>query len=147
MRTGLLRAIGATTAVYGVAVTRRPRLLGAPSGLPDTAAVRVCLAPLAWRDAACGLAMLLAPEGAALRTATLLRIAADFGDAVLLGRSLPGPARRAGAVAVSVGWGALSCAALWGGARDQDERAGLPWPLLRRRRAVLRSHPFTVSRS
>ncbi|MGK5639366.1 hypothetical protein ACSNOK_13810 [Streptomyces sp. URMC 126] len=127
MRTGLLRMIGATTAVYGVAVTLRPRLLGGPSGLPDTAAVRVSLAPLAWRDAASGLAMLLAPEGPALRTATLLRIAADFGDAVLLGRSLPGPARRAGAVAVSVGWGALSCAALWGPGRPHPAlRAALP---------------------
>lgn len=117
MRVGLLRGVGAATALYGLAVAARPDLLARPSGLvdadgrtaPDTA---VSLRPLGWRDAASGVAMLTAPEGAALTAATLLRIAADLGDAVLLGSTLTGRGTRLKAVAVSVGWGALSVAGL-----------------------------------
>ncbi|MBQ0864156.1 hypothetical protein KBZ21_02550 [Streptomyces sp. A73] len=116
MRVGVLRAVGAVTACYGVVVAARPQLLARPSGLVDEAgrtaeATRTSLRPLAWRDAAGGLALVLAPEGPALTTAAWLRIAADLGDAVLLGATLP-RAARAKAVAVSVGWGALSVAAL-----------------------------------
>ncbi|WP_030251370.1 hypothetical protein [Streptomyces violens] len=117
MRTGLLRMVGAATAVYGLAVTARPELLARPSGLADAGgrvaeATRVSLRPLAWRDAASGAALVLAPEGPALRTAALVRIAADFGDAALLGATLPDRSARRMAVAVSVGWGALSLAGL-----------------------------------
>ncbi|MGK5628246.1 hypothetical protein [Streptomyces sp. URMC 123] len=117
MREGLLRLVGAATAVYGVAVTARPALLARPSGLADPAgriapATAVSLRPLAWRDAASGLAMAVAPTGGPLRMATLLRIAADLGDAVLLGATLPDAATRRKAVAVSLGWGALSVAGL-----------------------------------
>ncbi|MGY1438616.1 hypothetical protein [Streptomyces reniochalinae] len=119
MRVGLLRAVGVATAAYGIAVTARPELLAKPSGLVDEAGrtaphTRTSLRPLAWRDAASGIALALAPEGAALRTAAWVRIAADFGDAALLGTTLPAKTRGK-AVAVSVGWGALSVAALCGG--------------------------------
>ncbi|GAA2096797.1 hypothetical protein GCM10009801_66630 [Streptomyces albiaxialis] len=109
---GVLRAVGAATAVYGAVVTARPGWLARPSGLPDDAGTRTSLRPLAWRDVASGLALLTAPDGDALRTAAWVRMAADFGDAALLGATLPGRGRRAGAVAVSVGWGALSAWAL-----------------------------------
>lgn len=108
--------VGAATALYGLAVTASPGLLARPSGLVDedggtAPATRTSLRPLAWRDLASGVALVAAPEGPALRTAAWVRMAADFGDAALLGATLPGRGRRAGAVAVSVGWGAL-CA--WG---------------------------------
>ncbi|MFF8787172.1 hypothetical protein [Streptomyces sp. NPDC015125] len=117
MKVGLLRAVGAATAVYGVAVAALPELLARPSGLVGATArtepaTRTALRPLAWRDAVSGLAMLVAPEGPALRTAAYVRIAADFGDAVLLGATLPGRDRKLTAVAVSLGWGALSVAGL-----------------------------------
>ncbi|MFJ6214036.1 hypothetical protein ACIQGZ_11995 [Streptomyces sp. NPDC092296] len=117
MRVGLLRAVGAATAVYGVAVTAWPGLLARPSGLADAdgrtaEATAVSLRPLGWRDAVSGTALLLAPGGAALRLAALVRIGADLGDALLLGRTLPAPGRRRAAVAVSVGWGTLSVAGL-----------------------------------
>lgn len=133
MRVGLLRAVGAATAVYGAVVTAWPDLLARPSGLVldergrtarDT---RVALRPLAWRDAASGLALACAPQGAALRTAALVRIAADLGDAVLLGATLPERDKRLKAVAVSVAWGALSVAGLLGGTghgRGREERGG-----------------------
>ena len=113
----LLRITGAATAVYGVAVVCRPALLARPSGLagPDgavPAGVAACLRPLGLRDAACGAAMALAPGDASLRTAALLRIAADFGDAALLSSALPGRRHRLMASVVSVGWGALSVAGL-----------------------------------
>lgn len=112
----MLRAVGAATAAYGLAVTVRPERLARPSGLTDylgTVAEETAtsLRPLGWRDAASGLAMLLAPTGPALKTAAAVRLAADFGDAVLLGATLP-RSRRIPAVAISVGWGALTVAGL-----------------------------------
>ncbi|MDK1476778.1 hypothetical protein QNO07_25820 [Streptomyces sp. 549] len=116
MDTKLLRAVGAATAVYGLAVTLRPQLLAKPSGLVDAAGrtapdTATSLRPLAWRDAACGAAMAVAPAGGPLRAAASLRIAADFGDAALLAATLP-RGYRWKAVAVSVAWGALSVAGL-----------------------------------
>lgn len=127
MRTGVLRVIGAATAVYGVAVARWPALLARPSGLTDPdgrppEGIAVSLRPLAWRDAVSGTAMLLAPDGAPLVLATLVRVGADLGDAVLLGRTLPDRGRRPAVVAVSVGWGALSLAALLSGGRTRRRR-------------------------
>ncbi|MCX3059205.1 hypothetical protein [Streptomyces beihaiensis] len=131
MRESFLRAVGAATAVYGLAVAARPELLARPSGLVDgdgrvAPATAVALRPLAWRDAASGIAMLCAPRGGpALRTATAVRIAADFGDAALLGVTLPGRDRRRAAVAVSLAWGALSVAGLLMGDRRAGPRAGI----------------------
>ncbi|MEV8114259.1 hypothetical protein AB0O69_05130 [Streptomyces xiamenensis] len=107
-----LRVIGAATAVYGVAVAVRPRLLARPSGLGQDALVDAALRPVGLRDAVSGTALVLAPEGPALTTAALVRIGADLGDAVVLGRTLDGVWRRRGAVAVSLAWGALSIGAL-----------------------------------
>ncbi|MEU9498159.1 hypothetical protein [Streptomyces sp. NPDC048196] len=126
MRVRLLKVVGVATAVYGVAVSVVPDLLARPSGLVDeegrvASATRISLRPLAWRDAASGLALVLAPEGPALRTAAYVRIAADLGDAVLLGLTLPDRGRRRKAVAVSVGWGALSVLGLLGGDRARRD--------------------------
>ncbi|GAB2812148.1 hypothetical protein GCM10027091_50210 [Streptomyces daliensis] len=131
---GVLRAVGVATAVYGVAVAAWPTLLARPSGLVDgegevAEATGISLRPLAWRDAASGVAMAVAPEGEALRTAALLRVAADFGDALLLGATLPDRDKRMKAVAVSVGWGALSVLGLYAdagrGRRGKRERRRL----------------------
>ncbi|MGW2413644.1 hypothetical protein ACWCV5_15920 [Streptomyces tubercidicus] len=127
MKVGLLRAVGVATAVYGVAVAAVPDLLARPSGLVDEEgrtewATRTSLRPLGWRDAVSGLALAVAPDGPALRTAAYVRIAADFGDAVLLGATLPGRDRKLAAVAVSVGWGALSVAGLFADGRRREVR-------------------------
>lgn len=116
MDTRILRAVGAATALYGLAVTARPSLLARPSGLTNAAGhvadhTAISLRPLAWRDLASGVALAVAPSGPALRTAAAVRLAADFGDAALLAVTLP-PERRVKAVAVSVGWGALTAAGL-----------------------------------
>lgn len=116
MHVKTLRFVGAATALYGLAVAARPELLARPSGLTGHGGrleetTRITLRPLVWRDTADGLAMVCAPEGPALRTAALVRIASDLGDAALLGRTLPQRAR-AKAVAVSLGWAALSVAGL-----------------------------------
>ncbi len=140
MKVGLLRAVGVATAVYGAAVTAVPDLLARPSGLVDgegrtERATRISLRPLAWREVASGLSLALAPEGPALRTAAYMRIAADLGDAVLVGATLPGRDRRVKAAAVSVGWAALSVAGLLAGGRRQgvSRRTGAG-PLRGRRR-------------
>jgi hypothetical protein len=111
--------VGAATLAYGATVVAAPELLARPSGLvqPDGAVngqVATSLRPVAWRDAASGLAMLAAPAGPALALATGIRIAADLGDAALLGRALPSRRHRVMAVAVSVGWASLSVAGLLG---------------------------------
>lgn len=116
MDTTLLRMVGAATALYGMAVMVRPRWLAAPSGLVDDDGsvaphTAISLRPVAMRDAASGLALAFAPQGPALTTAAAVRLASDFGDAVLLGATLP-PRRRVPAVAVSLGWGALTVAGL-----------------------------------
>ncbi|MBU7599451.1 hypothetical protein MTQ01_09615 [Streptomyces sp. XM4193] len=116
MNTALLRTVGVATAAYGLAVTLRPQLLARPSGLVDRRGevahhTATSLRPLGFRDAASGAALALAPEGPALRTAAAVRLAADFGDAVLLAGTLP-KGNRAKAVAVAVGWGSLTLAGL-----------------------------------
>lgn len=127
MRVGLLRTVGVATAVYGTAVAAWPELLARPSGLVDRRGrtaehTRVSLRPLGWRDAASGIAMATAPRGDALRTAALLRIGADLGDALLLGLTLPERGTRRKAVGVSLGWGALSLYALLGTATGPGDR-------------------------
>ncbi|MEW9518432.1 hypothetical protein [Streptomyces tubercidicus] len=134
MKVGLLRAVGVATAVYGVAVAAVPGLLARSSGLVDEEgrtewATRTSLRPLGWRDAVSGLALAVAPDGPALRTAAYVRIAADFGDAVLLGATLPGRDRKLAAVAVSVGWGALSVAGLFADGRRREVRCPPAGPL------------------
>ncbi|WP_405887909.1 hypothetical protein OG739_32080 [Streptomyces longwoodensis] len=120
MRTGGLRVQGAATFAYGVATAYRPALLARPAGLvdadgavePHTALV---LRSMAWRDAAVGLAMLLAPKGPALTAAGAVRIASDVGDALFFGRALRGRLRRAGAVVSALGWAAVTVAGLAAG--------------------------------
>ncbi|RKN45891.1 hypothetical protein [Streptomyces hoynatensis] len=129
MRVGLLRAVGAGTALYGLGVAVWPGLLARPSGLADeegrtAEATRASLRPLALREVASGLALGLAPKGPALGTAAALRLAADLGDAALLGRTLPAPRHRRAAATVSLAWASLTAAALLlparpaGGAKD-----------------------------
>ncbi|MBB1245892.1 hypothetical protein GL263_20405 [Streptomyces durbertensis] len=116
MDTRMLRAVGAATALYGLAVTARPEVLARPSGLTDQHGrvaehTAVSLRPLGWRDAASGVAMLCAPSASAMRLAAAVRLAADFGDGVLLAATLPRD-RRLKAVAISFGWGALTVVGL-----------------------------------
>jgi hypothetical protein len=124
LRSRFLRAVGAATFIYGVAVSIRPELLARPSGLVDeqgevSAATIVSLRPVGWRDAVSGAAMVLAPAGAPLRLAAVVRMGADFGDALLLGTTLPDRNRRRFAVAISVGWGAVSLIGLFASERKR----------------------------
>ena len=128
MRTGLLRALGAATCAYGAAAAYRPGLLARPLGLVDSHGPvgpyhALAVRPMAWRDAATGLAMLVAPKGPALATVTAVRIASDVGDALLFGAALPGRFRRAGAVTSALGWAALGVAGLIGSGRATEGRS------------------------
>ncbi|MFK4149920.1 hypothetical protein [Streptomyces sp. NPDC004065] len=119
MRTGLLRTLGATMVVYGGVIARRPDWLARPAGLVDdqgrtAPSTALALSGLAWRDAATGLAMLVAPRGPALVTATAVRMASDVGDALLFGRALPTRTGRAGTLVTALGWAALAVAGLTG---------------------------------
>ncbi|MFI8192168.1 hypothetical protein ACIF8T_25865 [Streptomyces sp. NPDC085946] len=124
----MLRALGAATCAYGVAAVYRPGLLARPLGLVDPHGrvdprSALVVRPMAWRDAATGLAMLAAPEGKALATVTAVRIASDVGDAVLFSAALPGRFRRAVAAVSALGWAALGVAGLTGSRRTTEGRS------------------------
>jgi hypothetical protein len=108
MRFLLPRLLGVATAAYGAAITARPELLLAPSGMPrDDADLHTFTRVLGVRDLASGLAMAFAPSRAAMRVAIGVRVASDAGDMVVLGRALAGKPEQKKIVAVAGGWGLL----------------------------------------
>ncbi|MFI8450157.1 hypothetical protein [Streptomyces erythrochromogenes] len=110
--------MGAATLGYGIAVACRPGVLARPCGLPDQGSSALLIRALGVRDAALGAAMMLAPAGAALRTAVLCRVAADAGDALLFGTFLARGAERAKAASVALAWGTLCGWTLTGNGRS-----------------------------
>ncbi len=110
----LSRVLGAATAAYGAATIASPKLLTGPTGLAagePPAGLASMVRSVGVRDVAIGAAAALCPAGPVLRTALVLRIAADLGDAVVLGRALRGSAQ-AKTVGVALGWGVLNAVAL-----------------------------------
>ncbi|MEU9108275.1 hypothetical protein AB0D54_28880 [Streptomyces xanthophaeus] len=124
MRTAAARALGVATLGYGVAVACRPRLLARPCGLPETGSTALLIRALGVRDAVIGAAMATVPEGAALRTAVLCRVAVDAGDALLFGTFLARRTERAKAASAALAWAGLCGWTLGGGG------AGAASPLL-----------------
>lgn len=105
------RLMGAATVALGVVVMIRPGLLAGPSGHTDEAGrvprdTRVLMNAMGLRDIATGAAMLLAPEGAPLRTAVATRAACDLGDAVAFGLGLRTRAQRLRIAAGACAWSA-----------------------------------------
>lgn len=116
MGAGLVRWVGAATAAYGVGVLVRPELMARPCGLDHEdgsvpAPAALLIRAMGVRDAAIGLAMLVAKDRSVRRAATACRVAADLGDALIFGTQLPDPAARGKAAAVAGGWGALCAVA------------------------------------
>ena len=115
MRTAAVpRVLGAFTAAYGVYTLARPHSLARVTGLltsdrPASRATRNLGLAIGARDLVSGVAMMLAPTGAALRTALAFRVACDAGDAIGFGVAVP-PSSRPKVIAVAAGWG-LICAA------------------------------------
>ena len=103
---------GAATAAYSAAVVVRPDLLLGPAGLGRSRDARALTRLVGVRDAAIGLAMVLAPAGTARRTAVAARVASDWGDAGVLAAALRGRPTRGKVVGVAAAWGALCLGAL-----------------------------------
>jgi hypothetical protein len=119
----LPRLLGAATALYSVAIIIRPALLARPCGLssgPDGTTVAtpvvILIRAIGARDVAIGTAMVCAPRGSALRTATAARVAADAADALVFGTQLGERDRRMKIGGFAAGW-ALLCglSARWAG--------------------------------
>lgn len=113
----LPRVLGAATAAYSVAIIAKPELFARPTKLARdgeslSTGTAIGIRALGGRDLASGLAMALAPDQQALRTATAVRVGSDVVDLVLLGTTLPDRDARTKAVAVAGAWGAL-CALGW----------------------------------
>ena len=108
----LTTVLGAATAAYGAAVLVQPRVMTSPLDLEDAPATRALTRAVGARDVVSGLAVALAPPGWPRRVALLARIAADTGDAVVLGGSLFDPGARAKAAAGAGGWGLVNAVAL-----------------------------------
>jgi hypothetical protein len=107
------RVLGALTAAYGAYTLARPHSLARVAGLvtperPASRATRNLGWAIGGRDLASGAAIMLAPAGAALRTALAVRVACDAGDAIGFGVAVP-RSSRAKVIAVAAGWG-LICA-------------------------------------
>ncbi|MFC9358455.1 hypothetical protein ACFTZB_18040 [Rhodococcus sp. NPDC057014] len=108
----LPRVLGVLTAAYSTAIIVSPRLLAKPCKLTRTdggvpSAVATMIRAVGIRDAASGLLLALAPQGAALRGALAVRVAADLGDAVVFGLALPDTATKAKVAGFAAAWGAL----------------------------------------
>ncbi|MEJ2870602.1 hypothetical protein WCD74_22745 [Actinomycetospora sp. OC33-EN08] len=113
----LPRVLGVATAAYSVAIIARPELFARPTKLARdgdelSRGTAIGIRALGGRDLACGLAMALAPDQQARRTATAVRVGSDLADLVVLGTSLPDREARTKSVAVAGAWGAL-CALGW----------------------------------
>ncbi|MFC9553975.1 hypothetical protein ACFTWF_24330 [Rhodococcus sp. NPDC056960] len=104
--------MGVLTAAYSTAIIVSPRILAKPCKLtradggvsPEVATV---IRAVGVRDAASGLLLALAPSGAALRGAVLVRVASDLGDAAVFGIALPDPATKAKVAGFALAWGTL----------------------------------------
>jgi hypothetical protein len=111
------RILGAATAVYGLAVLVRPRILARPVAMvePDGTlgpAIRVAAGLIGVRDIAVGGWMAIAPAGRPLRTAIIARALFDAGDAVLFGTLSPTAEARRRSAAVAGAWSALCALSL-----------------------------------
>ena len=110
--TAFPRLLGAATLAYSVAVVANPKVLAVPCTLLDDQGevprdVATAVRAVSTRDAIISAAMLVAPAGPALRTATLVRGLCDVSDAAVFGAVAKDPVARRKIVAVGVGWGAL----------------------------------------
>jgi hypothetical protein len=115
--TGPLRVLGAITVAYSVAIIAVPKLLAKPCRMTDVTGgtpmpVRTLIRGIGARDAAIGVAMMVAPPGIALTTATVCRVASDAGDAVAFGIGLPDASTKLKIAGFAVLWAALNAAAL-----------------------------------
>jgi hypothetical protein len=113
MTSAAARVLGALTAAYSVAIMVRPKFLAKPCGLTTATGdvepgMRTVIAGIGARDTAIGVAMMVAPPGTPLRVALAARVAADVGDAVVFGLTLPDRGARAKVAGFAAGW-ALLC--------------------------------------
>ncbi|QBI54579.1 hypothetical protein [Streptomonospora litoralis] len=114
------RVMGGITVVYAVLVLVAPATMLAPMGLaPGEAGMDALARAMLVRDLACGAAMVLVPAGWPLLTAIAVRVASDFGDALVLGLSLPDPGARLSAVLAAGGFGTLCALSALGAQRSR----------------------------
>lgn len=113
------RVMGAVTLVYALLVIVSPEVMTDAIGLSEGAAdadLALLTRTMLVRDLACGLAMMFVPAGWPLLTAIGIRVASDFGDALIMGTGLPTGADRTAALLVAGVFGVL-CALSALGAR------------------------------
>jgi hypothetical protein len=103
---------GAATVAYSAAILAKPDLMLKPAGMGRGTDHRTLTRMVGVRDAAVGVAMMLAPAGPVRRAVVGARVASDWGDAVVMGLGLRGRDSRGKAVGVGVLWGAVCLAAL-----------------------------------
>jgi hypothetical protein len=115
----LTALVGAATAAYSVSLVAAPRILIKPCELEDSTDTRTLTRGIGARDAAVGLAMVLAPAGTARRLVVGARVAADLGDAGAFAAGLAGRGSRAKVVGFAASWALLSLVAA-----VVDERRG-----------------------
>lgn len=130
--TKTLRALGAVTVAYSVAVVAVPSLLAKPCQMTVAGQTpwpaRVLIQGIGVLDTAIGMAMMTAPPGLGLSAATLCRIGADAGDAVAFGIALPNSGAKVKIAGFAALWAVVNVVAL---ARS-DHHLPLRWSVTER---------------
>jgi hypothetical protein len=113
----LSRALGVATLATGILEFAKPDVWARPTGLGSASpAMRTWHHTLGARDVVSGVAMLAAPAGPALRTATYFRIVSDLTDALAFGINAPTARFKAKALGVTVAYASLNALSLrWAG--------------------------------
>jgi hypothetical protein len=113
----LSRVLGVSTIAFGALEFAKPDVWAKPTGITGPSpAMTTWHQTLGARDVLSGIAMVLAPPGAALRAATLFRIVSDSTDALAFGLNAPGAGLKAKAVGAALGYAALNALSLrWAG--------------------------------
>jgi len=115
--TRTLRALGAITVGYSVAIVAVPKLLAGPCRWTDATgstppSVATLIRGIGARDTAIGLAMMTAPAGAGLGVATACRVIADLGDAAAFGVGLPDASSKVKIAGFAAAFGLTNAVAL-----------------------------------
>lgn len=110
------RLVGVLTLLYGISALVTPRPIARHVELDDPAspgpATRLLSGTVGVRDIVSGIAIVLAPAGAALAAALGARVAFDAGDALLFGRLSPTSRARRKVAAIAAGWGLVAASSI-----------------------------------
>lgn len=126
----LARIVGLLTVGYSAVIIAKPKVMAKPCQLTNADGsvpppTDLLIRAIGVRDALSGLALVVAPQGRALKIAGAVRVASDAGDALLFGRMLPSGNARRKAAAAALGWAGICAASVAAADRHAPKRSRL----------------------